>query len=848
MFVVFALIATLPLMALSYLALSETRTALTEEVGRAHSDTARAAAAYVGGYLETGRLIVAADARGLDVLLAARDSDQAAAEASLQALLLRGTSGGSPLFREVALIDPSGRVLASWPPGYAGENWTTRETFLAGRGNGGAILLQPRGTPAVVPIVAPVRDGGTLVGVLAADLDVAPLGASLQAFAFGPSEGVLLTDARGTLLTHPDPSAPLADWSQVEPVRLALAGAPGYLEFNEPLHGTRVLAGYAPVPGLGWAVVELVPAAEAFAGLARLTAVLIVLSGILLGAILLASVVLARRIVRPVRALTTAAGAFAAGRLRTRIDPRGDDEIAELSRTFNTMADRIGESLDGLRRSESRYRNLVESANDVILTVEPDGEVSFAGPQAERVLGWEPGELNGRPIADVVHESDLSRFDAALHDVLSGGAPVLQLFHLVHEKGGATRAFRSNLSPIFGAEGRVARALVVAGDVTAEKRQERVRERSFRMAKLVSEETDLERLAREGLAITLSAAAAVRGAVHIQSGDTLREAATTGSLDAGALAKRAVAELTTVRQGDVIAVPLLERGEALGAIVVDRPEEADVVETLAPQLAVGIRRSLFEARLRGYASELEARVEERTAELQAKNEEIESFLYSVSHDLKAPLISIEGYAEGLAEDYASVLDAEGKAYLERIRKNATLMEKLILDLLELSRIGRVKDETRDVDTRQVVEEIAARVEDRFHAQGGEMVIDPALPRVRGERNRIEQLFGNLIENALKYRHPERPPRVSIRSEPSDEGALIVVEDNGRGVPDEQRDQLFRIFQRLPAPSGMPDPGGTGMGLAIVKRIVETHGGRVWATSQEGRGTRFHVLLPRAEDT
>jgi signal transduction histidine kinase len=118
--------------------------------------------------------------------------------------------------------------------------------------------------------------------------------------------------------------------------------------------------------------------------------------------------------------------------------------------------------------------------------------------------------------------------------------------------------------------------------------------------------------------------------------------------------------------------------------------------------------------------------------------------------------------------------------------------------------------------------------------------------VHGERNRMEQLFNNLVENALKYRHPARPPVVRIEGEASGEGAVFRVVDNGRGIAADQLDQLFKIFQRLPTPDGMTDPGGTGMGLAIVKRIVDTHGGRIWVGSVQGEGTVFNVALPLEE--
>src|SRR5439155_17322583 len=291
--------------------------------------------------------------------------------------------------------------------------------------------------------------------------------------------------------------------------------------------------------------------------------------------------------------------------------------------------------------------------------------------------------------------------------------------HRMLSKDGRTRrVFRSNVSPVFGTDGKAERALVVASDITALRREERFRESSFQMARLVSAEAALDVLAWEGLAIAITASAASGGAVLIGAPGALREAARVGvgvPPDALALAEECMGALAPVARDGVQALPLVERGEAMGALVLASGEEAEPGGPLASQLAVGIRRSLFEQRLKEYAAELESRVESRTSELQAKSEEMESFLYSVSHDLKAPLISIEGYAQGLEEDYGGLLEGEGKLYLERIRKNASLMERLILDILELSRIGRIREAPEDLDTDELLALIAARVEDRFDA-------------------------------------------------------------------------------------------------------------------------------------
>ncbi|HEX2021711.1 MAG TPA: ATP-binding protein, partial [Candidatus Thermoplasmatota archaeon] len=444
--------------------------------------------------------------------------------------------------------------------------------------------------------------------------------------------------------------------------------------------------------------------------------------------------------------------------------------------------------------------------------------------------------------------------------VLEQGEPVLWVPLRLLARDGPSTAVLANFSPVFDQGERPARVLVVAHDVTGERRQQLIRDKAFQMARLVSEQTALEPLANRGLVLLLAVVSLNRGAAYVGQPGALREVASANLDGLDARSRAALSKLAddAARAGreqrlpfedaQALALPLVERGEALGAVVLTghaedlSGENLEVLNALSAQLAVGLRRTLFEARLSQYAAELEERVKERTAELTEKTREIESFLYSVSHDLKAPLISIQGYSESLQEDYGRLLEGDGALYLERIRRNASLMESLILDILELSRIGRVRDEIEQVDVEAVVRETAARLADRYAAAGGGVEVAGPLPAVRGERKRLAQLFTNLLDNAVKYRHPERPPRarVSARTRPGE--VEYVVEDNGRGIPESARGRLFQMFQRVGAP-GLDDPGGTGMGLAIVRRIAETHGGRVEVESREGEGTTFRVVLP-----
>jgi len=861
MFIVFAVIATLPLAAMSYLALTETRDALAAEVGQAHEDAAKAAASFVEAYVAFGEVLVteaAADAGLANALLSGDD-----AGALDHARTVRSRTGvtGERIFAGVFVFAPNGTLVA--------RAATDEEAVLRDASHQAAVALvvaqqshvilptPADGTP-VLPVGAPVVANGTVVGVLVADLSLTALSDALGPFAPAETQTIYVADASGRLIVHPDSALVNArpDWSDVTPVALARAAPTGYVEYTTA-EGVHSLGAYAPVERFGWTLVQTLPTAEAFGALSSLSAVLVVLSGILAGTILLASVVVARRIVAPVEELTAAARSLSDGDLTRRITPQGDDEIAQLAVAFNDMADRISESVDGIRRSESRYRSLVESANDLIFTIRPDGAFAFTSPLTRNLLDATTHSLVGQQAHRFVHERDRLVFLDAVRRVFERAEPALFVpFRFVTPEG-ATRTMLTNFSPVFDGGQKAAFVLAVAHDVTQERRQELIREKAFQMARLVSQEPQLERLADDGVGLLLGVSKMHRGSLYLAEPFARAGAAPEVPTPQEEEHDIALAH-TTLQTGEpsrlhmgelyALGLPLIEQGETLGCVILvgshdGDAEDTDVLSALASQLSVGLRRSLFEGRLREYAAELESRVAARTTELEAKSQEMEQFLYSVSHDLKAPLISIQGYAEALEEDYGPDIDEDGKRFLARMRTNASLMESLILDLLELSRIGRVEDAPVPVDLQDVLTEAAARLADSFEADGGTITIAPDLPVVRGQRKRLGQLFSNLLDNARKYRHADRPPEVHVTARDGGSDWIVDVKDNGRGIAEQHHDKLFDIFQRVPV-KGVEDPGGTGMGLAIVKRIVETHGGTVSIDSREGEGTTFHLHFPK----
>lgn len=247
------------------------------------------------------------------------------------------------------------------------------------------------------------------------------------------------------------------------------------------------------------------------------------------------------------------------------------------------------------------------------------------------------------------------------------------------------------------------------------------------------------------------------------------------------------------------------------------------------------------AALLDLAGSLERRVSERTAQLQETNRELEAFSYSVSHDLRAPIRHISGFADLLRRHSGDQLDARGVHYLDTIVLAARRAGQLIDDLLDFSRIGRTEVRTGRVELDSLVAACLAEVVSETGARAVEWDI-ARLPAVRGDAAMLRLVVKNLLSNAVKYSRTREAPHVEVRAQLSGEEATVSVRDNGVGFDMQHADKLFGVFQRLHRADEFE---GSGIGLANVKRIVQRHGGRVWADSAVGAGATFFITLPLA---
>ncbi len=254
-------------------------------------------------------------------------------------------------------------------------------------------------------------------------------------------------------------------------------------------------------------------------------------------------------------------------------------------------------------------------------------------------------------------------------------------------------------------------------------------------------------------------------------------------------------------------------------------------------------RKRAEEEVRRLTEELEERVRLRTEELTASNRELEAFSYSISHDLKAPLRAIDCFSQILVDEHGKALDAEGKRILGVVRDGATRMAKLIDDLLALSRAGRHEVRKGTVEMNALFRAALADVLPAPPSAGTEVVIHP-LPAALGDASLLRQVAMNLLSNAFKFSAKNQDSRVDVGSLGGDEETVYFVRDNGVGFDMRYASKLFGVFQRLHTPREFE---GTGVGLALTRRIVERHGGRIWAESEVGKGATFFFTLKKAPE-
>ena len=291
-----------------------------------------------------------------------------------------------------------------------------------------------------------------------------------------------------------------------------------------------------------------------------------------------------------------------------------------------------------------------------------------------------------------------------------------------------------------------------------------------------------------------------------------------------------------------LSLPLMAQGKLIGVLNLGRPpgqpftmNDAEIAHDIANQLAIALQHTnLYNA----LQAELAQR-EKLIAQLESSNAELERFTYTVSHDLRNPLVTIKGFLGMLDKDIKDNRQDKIQEDFRRIAGAADKMDSLLSELLELSRIGRIVNSSEEIDFGQLTQEAVETLDARLRSSHINVKISPNLPIVYGDRIRLREVLENLIDNAAKYMGEQRNPLIEVGVRDQEKAPVIYVRDNGIGIEEKYHARIFTLFEKL-----NPTIEGTGIGLALIKRIVEIHGGRIWVESDgPGKGSTFCFTIP-----
>ncbi len=494
----------------------------------------------------------------------------------------------------------------------------------------------------------------------------------------------------------------------------------------------------------------------------------------------------------------------------------------------------------------ARLAAIVASSSDAIIGKDLDGIVTSWNVGAEAVFGFAAADMVGRPITRLIPAARIHEEQTILERIRRG-EPVRHFETQRQHADGRLLDVSITVSPIRDGEGKVVGASKVARDVTEAKRvqgalresEERLRlaidaarlgtwETNYRTGKLVwsRRQEEMMGFAPGTFPGTLEAFLAL---VHPDDRERLAEAQREAMKPGGSYQ----AELRFVRQDGSLRWGFV-RGQVL------RGPDGQPERMLGIELDVTERRQTEEA-VRRLNAELELRVRERTAQLESANKELESFSYTVSHDLRAPLRAINGFSLAVEEDYGALLPEEGRRFLQKVRDGASRMGCLIDDLLAFSRLSRTPLDRRAVDAEAIVREALAELGWPIAGRAIELRAG-AMPVTEADPALLKQVWVNLLSNALKYTRKRAHAVIETGCVEQGGETVFFVRDNGSGFDPRYAHKLFGVFQRL---HRAEDYEGTGVGLAIVQRVVHRHGGRVWAESALESGATFYFTLGAA---
>ncbi len=480
-----------------------------------------------------------------------------------------------------------------------------------------------------------------------------------------------------------------------------------------------------------------------------------------------------------------------------------------------------------LEKSEKYFRALIENALDVVTILDGEGTIVYESPSIQRTLGYGAAELNGVNAFTLVHPEDLARVQVAFGEALGKPGNIRTVKYRFRHKDGSWRVLESIGTNLLSDEA-IRGVVVNSRDMTLEEQaHQALEEREERIRLLVENVQDyaIFLLDPEGRIASWNVGAQrIKGyGAEEVMGRHFSCFYTPEDVQAG-------------KPGKLLHQAVQEgRVEDEGWRV-----RKDGTRYWADTILTALKDP--RGRLRGFAKITRDMTQRKQIEeLARSNQELEQFAYLASHDLQEPLRMVASYVQLLAHKYGNRLDEEADTYIQQAVDGAKRMQALIHDLLAYSRVSNQKRSFDRVDFEEALAEALRNLEAGVREAGAQITHDP-MPTVVGDYAQFLQLFQNLIGNSLKFRG-NKPPLIHVGAVQKGQEWLFSVKDNGIGIDPQYADKIFEIFRRLHTRSEYP---GTGIGLAICRKVVSHHGGRIWVESKEGEGASFYWTLPVAK--
>jgi PAS domain S-box-containing protein len=751
-----------------------------------------------------------------------------------------------PALNTFTFIGLEGKIIASGDPRLLGIVVKDRPYFKRALGTPEPYvsdLLEGRMDPNPIFIVSKaVYHDGIVVGVITASVNPDRLGEATLKVARSAGGEVSFYDRLGHLVFH-NPSQPLT-WEERRlsesdtVIKAAQAGQEADGVPRLPHDDEERIGAVVPITDLGW----IVGASEPRSVVTRpLLHSLLYLAGIN-AAVILASLggawIISRGVIRSLLGLRAHALAVGEGKFDAAAPADGlITEIRDLATGFNEMAARRARAEEALASAKQEWELTFDTVPDLIAIIDPQHRMVRANRAMAERLGLSTDQCPGQECFQCVHGL---------------GAPPTVCPHalaLLDGREHATELYEERLkgyflvtcTPLRDPQGRLIGTVHVARDITERKRAEEAMRASRERAE--EAEAKYRSLVEESLV----------GVYLIQGGKFIyvnpHMANVFGYTPEEITAAKTVMDLVTPEDRPVVAEKLRQRltGNVKSTHYSFRALRKDMrvidVEVIGSS-------TLFDGKPAVIGSLLDVTERKRTdealrktaAELARSNKDLEQFAYVASHDLQEPLRMVSGHLQIVQRLLGDKIEQAAGESMDFALDGAARMQGLIRDLLAYSRVGTQAKPPEPTDARAAAQLAMEYLQMGIEEAGATVTLDP-LPTLQAERTQLTQLFQNLIGNAIKYRRPGVPCQVHVSAQPEGELWHFRVSDNGIGIKPENFERIFMIFQRLHTRQEYP---GAGIGLAICKKIVERHGGRIWLESTFGEGTTFHFVLPERQ--